>query len=156
MVMLEDIPCFLCCSMKRGFSVSNKGNIYQVCKRVLHADNESPSGIAARVPLPSSLFLTMTEKGSADGNRTVNNPKNGIFFIGKIPVRAWQEFQKTVGNRALYKRGVRAGGGFSTMSPPFLKPHTSRLQKTIFFLFIYIDHLTCEKKKRCESMGLRK
>ena len=31
--------------------------------------------------------------------------------------------------------------------PPFLNKHlTSRLEERIFFLLVYIDHLTCEKK----------
>ena len=73
----------------------------------------------------------------------------------KIAVHAWQEFIK-MENRAPDNGGA-GKEDFPLCPPPFLNKHlTSRLEETIFFLFIYIDHLTCGKKNRCGSMGLRK
>lgn len=63
--------------------------------------------------------------------------------MGKIAVHAWQEFKK-MGNRAPDNEGA-----WEEDFP--LCP----LEETIFFLLIYINHLTCEKN-RCGSMGLRK
>lgn len=98
-MMLADISCFLCYLRKRGFSKTSQGNIYQVCRRLLHAGYGSPSGIAARVPPLASLFVnTMTEKGLCRREQDCEQPKNDVF-MGKIAVHAWQEFKK-MGNRA--------------------------------------------------------
>lgn len=79
--------------------MTGEGNIYQVSKRLLHAGYGSPSGIAARVPPLSSLFVnTMTEKGFCRREQDCEQPKNDVF-MGKIAVNAWQEFKK-MGNRA--------------------------------------------------------
>lgn len=133
--------------------MTSEGNIYQVCRRLLHSGYGSPSGIAVRVPPLSSLFVnTMTEKGLCRREQDCEQPKNDVF-MGKIAVNAWQEFKK-MGNRAPDDGG--AGEEDFPLCPPFLNKHlTSRLEETIFFLLIYIDRLTCQKN-RCGSLGLRK
>ena len=69
--------------------MTGEGNIYQVSKRLLHAGYGSPSGIAARVPPLSSLFVnTMTEKAFCRREQDCEQSKNDVF-MGKIAVNAW-------------------------------------------------------------------
>lgn len=67
--------------------------------------------------------------------------------MGKTTVHAWQEFKK-MGNRAPDNGGAGEEDFPLCPLPSYISisPAGWKKRETIFFLFIYNDHLTCEKK----------
>lgn len=108
-VMLADISCFLCYLRKRGFSMTSEGNIYQVCRRLLHAGYGSPWGIAARVPPLASWFVnTMTEKGLCRREQDCEQPKNDMFlWVKQLCTRGRSSKKWEIVHRIMEEQGRR-------------------------------------------------